>query len=110
MRGLIKASGGTDEVLCFAYNSTIIRLEQKPGYSYDCKAYGDEIDAIIDLLANKGYVVRYSKDRFSLTHKGLHPYLFAWEDFKSFMFRSILTPIIVALITSIITNALLASQ
>ncbi len=38
-----------------------------------------------------------------LTHKGLHYFEFKWEEIKSFFFRSILTPIVVSAITTLIT-------
>lgn len=40
----------------------------------------------------------------SLTYKGLAFESFDFEEFKEFLFRSILVPILVALITSIFTN------
>ena len=67
----------------------------------------DSGDATLDYLAEDGYIrklylggVLYA---FSLTESGLHYPEFTATSIKSFVLRSIVTPIIVSAITSLIT-------
>jgi hypothetical protein len=64
---------------------------------------------ILSYLIEQGYVTKTSKaDCYRLTHKGVHPYLVPWQTVKTFMLKNILTPIGVAIITSLIVNLLIA--
>lgn len=57
-------------------------------------------------LALNGYIVIIGGDGsslFSLTQKGLHPNRIKWNDFKAFLLKSVLVPIVVSVITTIAT-------
>lgn len=71
---------------------------------YDYTEYISDFGAILKELEHTGYVE--IDDRgvlFSLTYKGLHPSEIAWEEMKSFLFRSVAVPIVISAVTSLIT-------
>lgn len=66
-----------------------------------------QVYAVIKYLEGQGYIrISYlgkSPVGIALTEPGQHPYQFSVEVFKSFLIRSVLTPIVVAFITTLIT-------
>lgn len=71
---------------------------------YDYTKYRGEFGAIIQELAKEGYLEQHSQGvQFWLTYKGLHPYGLAWEEFKPRFFWSVLVPIFVSIVTTLIT-------
>lgn len=73
--------------------------------SIDCSKYAGELLTILDQLEQEG-VISFSqnyKNTFHLTHKGLHYGSVMVEEFKAFLFKSVLVPIFVAFVTTLIT-------
>lgn len=91
-------------------------LYKKQGYigsSYDVLRYcpkrfnQNKVEKVLEYLKIKEYV-KYnlfanSLVDIELTHKGENYIEFAWVDFKEYMRKSIATPIIVAIITTLVT-------
>ena len=100
---LRKLSSHTEHTLVLYVGLHRIALENT-GKFFDCTKYKDEIFGIIEHLVSAGYL-KYitSPNYFCLTHKGLHKYQFEWDSFKSFLFRSILVPVFVSFITTLLT-------
>lgn len=91
-------------------------LESSPNYT--CMFYVDKepfsdiapyplVSAAIKYLTDNGYldeIVRNEKViGIKLSHKCLHRKYFTWVSIKSFLFRSILTPILVSFFTTLVT-------
>lgn len=72
--------------------------------SYDYAKYENEIFGIIKQLVDDGYL-EYTLNQyyFYLTHKGIHIFQFQWDACKSFLFNSILVPIFVSVVTTLLT-------
>lgn len=94
----------------------IKELESSPDYT--CMFYVDEepfsniatrpyISAAIKYLTDIGYldeIIRNGKViGIKLSHKCLHRKYFTWVSVKSFLFRSIFTPILVSFLTTLVT-------
>ena len=76
--------------------------------SIDCAPWDSEIHGILLQLHHDGYIIFNSRtDSFKLTFKGAHPFAITAQDFLHFLFHSILTPIIVAFFTALLTTILL---
>jgi hypothetical protein len=106
LKGLRRISSNTEDILTFLGETTCICLfnDYKAEVTYDYDKYKGEIHSIIDQLVSDGYLSYCdSKYNFTITQKGLHPYEFQWDAFKSFLFRSILVPIAVSFATTLIT-------
>lgn len=101
---LRKLSSSTDDILCFLGDTCCISLYSDYTKTYDYSNYSGEIRSIVKQLVNDGYM-EYSVNEyhFSLTQKGLHPYRFTWDSIKHFLFTSVLVPIVVAFVTSLLT-------
>lgn len=69
----------------------------------------EQVYATVRYLEKYGYLITAtrgpSKQRFGviLTEPSLHPYEFAFLQLRSFLFKSIFTPIAVSIITTLIT-------
>lgn len=65
------------------------------------------IDSVMSYLYENEYITyMYAADdyyRFKLTYKGLAYKSFSYEEFKTFLLKSIIVPIFVAFITTLIT-------
>lgn len=112
LNGLRKLSSSTEDVLWFVDETYYICLDSDSDTErkYDYTKYKGEIHGIIKQLVMDGYLEYDSDDDgdvnelyFALTHKGLHPYQLQWDAFKSFLFRSVLVPVIVSLATTVLT-------
>lgn len=101
LKELRRISNSTNDELCFLYGSSCICVGFDETRCYDYSKYAGEISSIIDWLSRDNYL-EYgdSKSCFALTHKGLHPYRITWDSSKTFLFRSILVPIIVSIATT----------
>ena len=111
---LRKLSSSTESILAFLGDTYCICLYDDYTKTYDYTKYKDEITSIIKFLVSEGYLeYTINEFHFTLTQKGLHPYQFQWEIIKKFLLNSILVPIAVSLLTTLLTllaQALLVSQ
>lgn len=90
----------------------IIFDERKCDIVISCKAenrvsvseFKNEIKGIFAYLSEKSYIAYDDPDNFYLTHKGLHSIYFSWEALRDFLAKSVLVPILVALVTSLLAN------
>ncbi|WP_343247754.1 hypothetical protein [Diplocloster hominis] len=79
-------------------------------YSYLEANYAEPIESVFAMarfLKKEGYieVALNHGNSFGviLTELGAHPHQFKWEIFKSFLLRSILAPIVISIITTLLT-------
>ena len=88
----------------FSYNhkDCFIRNVHKTEGGIKADKYSNEADSVFAYLAENGYLCS-TKFGYSLTQKGLHPYRMIWEEIRAFLIKSVLIPIIVSAITSVIT-------
>lgn len=105
LKGLRRLSGGAPAVLYFPPNRDSHLIHKMDSTeSYDYSKTGDLADVLIPILLKEGYIEIVEIDNaFRLTHKGLHPYLVGWEQIKQFLLRSIVTPILVSAVTTLLT-------
>ena len=103
---LQKLSSHTEQTFVFYSDTNDICLYENTDKSYNCEKYKDEIFGIINQLVSDGYL-KYSVDNsqyyFFLTHKGLQRHQFEWDSFKSFLAKSVIVPIAVSVITTLLT-------
>ncbi len=105
---LKKLSNNSDETMCLIDGHTQICLLHDLSKYYDYQKYEREINAILSALSDKKCICFESnKCYFHMTHYGIHPIQFFIEEAIHFMVRSILVPIIVSIITTIIMNRFL---
>ncbi len=101
---LKKISCNSDVLLSFVTNSPYICIFSDTSVFFDYSKYETEIDSIIQFLINNGYITQgFNQYNFRLTQKAIHPIQYNIERFKNFLIQSILVPIVVSAITSIIT-------
>lgn len=104
LKELRTLSNYSETALTFLGETTTICRCDDYSKTYDYTKYKGEINSIIKQLELDGYLTKQpSYSLFSLTQKGLHPYQFQWDAFKGFLFKSILVPILVSLVTTIVT-------
>lgn len=108
LRGLRNLSTNTEDRFSFLDNSTCICLVKDYDQVFDYSRYQGEIHATIHQLILDGYLMPDDRNEyyFALTSKGLHPYRFQWEQIKLFLFRSVFVPIVVSVVTTLITMIL----
>lgn len=104
LRHLKQIADNTEIELCLLGDTTLICPTYEEDKSYDYSKYKGEIRSILDDLANSGHLVypRDNKHFISLTAKGIHPMQGLYFSFLNFLFRSILVPISVSAITTIV--------
>ena len=81
------------------FNTMASELQLLPGDLRSC----------VQHLEATGYIAYHKRNLhgqsisngFCLTHKGLHRREFSWLEIRQFLFRSILTPIVVSILTTI---------
>lgn len=98
-------SGNTECMLTYLGGTYLISRADNYDVAYDYSDYASEICSIIDHLVTTGHLlyVNDSHNDFRLTHKGLHPHRVSWEAVKGFLINSFITPIIVSVITTLVT-------
>lgn len=103
LKNLRNISKNTESTLCwFVDNKQICLFDDYDSY-YDYSEFQNEIHGILSVLIQDGYLSPgMNQYFFSLTYKGLHPYLVTWESLKHFLMTSIFIPIVVSVLTSII--------
>ncbi len=104
LKELKKLTKNTNSEIAYLGETTCFCLFSDYDITYDYSKYQGEIISIISLLEKEGYVeYTCQKQRFRLTQKAIRynegQYLFV----KSFFFSSILTPILVSFVTTLIT-------
>lgn len=104
LRNLRKLSNSSSDVLTFVFGSPVIAVFDDLTREYDYTKFQKELDAILFGLERDGYIAYTNKPyQFYITDKGLHPYRQSWEAVKRFLIRSVLVPILVSTVTTIIT-------
>ncbi len=96
----------TDVWLTFVSDAPYICLYEDTSvyFDYSKTKYKNEISAIINELARTEYlVISQSGFQFALTYKGIHPYQVGWQALKRFLFKSVTIPIVVSVVTALIT-------
>lgn len=101
---LRKIASSTDTLLSFVSDAPYICIFENPDVFFDYSKYSNEIQSIIKHLIDNGYLVTgFNEMNFQLTQKGLHPFQAIISMIISFLFRSILVPIVVAILTTLVT-------
>lgn len=109
LNGLRKLSSNTEDILGYLGGTNYICLDADINKTYDYTKYKGEIKGIICQLVSDGYLkYGFNENYFTLTQRGLHPYQFQWDAFKGFLWKSILVPIFVSLVTTLLTLLLKA--
>lgn len=88
----------------FAYNQqkqAVVHIHKLDEFS-SVKKYADEVGSSFIWLEENGYIIR-QQHGFSLTQKGLHPYEIIAENIGMFLLRSVLVPIVLSILTTLIT-------
>jgi hypothetical protein len=79
-------------------------LLEDPSQCVDLSKYSNEIVGIIELLESDGYLICDSNGSESrLTPAGIHREYLEWVKIRLFLLRSILVPIIVSAVTTLLT-------
>lgn len=100
---LRKLSNNSEEVLAFLGDTNCFCVANDENKTFDYSKYENEISGIIEQLVNDGYLkYGYNEYFFTITNHGLHPHRYKWELIKHFLLTSILIPIAVSVVTSII--------
>lgn len=98
---IVKISNGQSaEISWNSYNNEMFRCDDED-VSYVFKQDPSVIVVSLKRLYDSGYI-EYDDNGalFRLTFRGLHPCEVKFEEVKSFIMKSILTPIVVSIITS----------
>lgn len=66
------------------------------------KETSSEMYPMLQYLQNKGHVIMYGRKTFSLTHSGFFYVQSIVSDIVSFLFKSIIVPIVVSVVTTLI--------
>lgn len=101
---LKKLTSNTETEFAYLGNTTCFCLLEDMNKIYNYQRYQPEIFSIMLELKNDDYIISTRNEyHFQLTQKAIHPHQKTWNEVKSFLFRSILTPVIVSLITTLLT-------
>lgn len=101
---IIDFSGKKCILLCLRRDGKIAKYGSAPNSSIlDVSKYNGELDAIIQRLKDDGFLESPYSGTFRLTHKGLHYKEYQFESIKDFALNSILVPIVVSAITTLLT-------
>ncbi len=88
----------------FCYNSETgyIKNVHKLDGGIQIKKYTNETVSAFDYLCENGYL-KETQFGYTLTQKGLHPNRMIWEEIRNFLIKSVIIPIIVSSITTLVT-------
>lgn len=106
LRGLRRLTNKSETPFLPSYYKDSFSLINDADSIYECPQFKSEFDTILKSLEENGYIEQAYGNFYSLTQKGLHPYQITFENVIHIFFTSILCPIIVAFITSLITLAI----
>lgn len=89
-------------------NDFSIHLDENEDSKIACGNLSREINGLIKSLWDKGFIESVptygiDKDRYCLTHKGIHHLQFSAEEKTKFIVRSVIIPVVVAAITAFFT-------
>lgn len=103
LNGLKRLSSNTECNISYLYDTTCF-CNDDITETYDYGDYEDEIDSIISHLAANGYLkFQENEYNFHLTQKAIHCTAIAFQEFFLFLAKSIAVPIVVSIITTLIT-------
>lgn len=105
-----KLTNKTEQVFYYDDFHRSICLYGNSSIRQPCKELSVEVNSIENSLVDNGYLTldpaEGLNDRnYRLTHKGIHYFQFSLNVLFSFLFKSILVPIIVAFITALLVSA-----
>lgn len=107
-RAIRNLSEGSSPEIAWDPSHCLIFRADKEELAYEFPFEADYCTACFERLLELGYIKTTINSYFyALTFKGLHPYQVAFEQLKQFILKSILTPIGVAIVTSILTTLVL---
>ena len=104
LRHLKDLANNTDAELALLGDTTLICVDYDEDKTYDYSKYEGEISSILDDLVASGHLIypRSNKYYISLTAKGIHPFQGILVSIATFLIRSILVPIVVSMLTTLI--------
>lgn len=104
LKHLKKLTRNTDCNISYLYGTTSFSLDDTDEV-YDYQKYQDEIESIISHLVESGYLqYNYGNNvNFHLTQKGLHHSSLTFQSAIIFLFKNFALPIVVSIITTLIT-------
>ncbi len=106
LKQLIKFSGKEENLISFLGDTTCFCLNYDTDHTMDYSDYSKQIHGIIQYLVDEGYLVYAYENNtyhFQLTHNGLNYQQIHWLKIRDFLIHSIFTPIIVSLVTTLLT-------
>ncbi len=104
LKRLRELTGHTEAAFTRYQNTPVFFLMSDQSAKTDCSDYDGEILTVLELLEAEGYIVFYDNGITArLTQKAIHREYVLWAEVKEFLFRSILTPIAVSAVTTLVT-------
>jgi len=101
LRGIKNMTGNMSEEFGYLTNSTCFQTDH--GARYDYARYKGEIQSIVDQLLDEGYIKQSSRRYyFVLTQKAIHMHEERMERLRNFLIRSVVVPVSVSIVTSLI--------
>ena len=101
LSGLKKLTNNTESCFSYVYNSTYFCLDDDPDKTYNYENYSNEIEGIITLLIQEGYLANtYSNRTYQLTQKGIHNKQFTLHKVMNYFSDKLID--IIAVVISII--------
>ena len=110
LRLIHKLTSKTEQTFYYDELDRSIHLYKDNSAKQPCNKLSPELNGIEDSLRKQGYLSLVSTGIsnmkiYHLTHKGLHYLQFCFGTLLSFLFKSILVPIIVAFVTALLVSA-----
>ena len=106
LKSLVSFSDGEECIICFLDDTSCFCFDDDINRRLDYSKFSREIHGMVKYLVDEGCLV-YSYDgnpySFQITHKGFHYRQISWLQIRSFLFRSILTPVLVSFFTTLLT-------
>ena len=103
-----KLSEGSSYEIAFDPTTNYIFRTDNEDLSFHFVEDPSHVSAGLERLMQQGYIESTRNVfHFCLTFKGMHPWEVGLEETKSFFMKSILTPIIVSIITTLAATAIL---
>lgn len=103
LKQLREITSSENDILAFVDGTPLVRNEATSA-QIDLSVFPGFF-GIIDYLVRQGALSYPYQNAYyvSFTHEGLHPHQVSWERAKKFIFESVLVPIFVAFVTTILT-------